>query len=397
LLALWLVTALTATAGVIDYYRRIRRPRAAAETAPKVAILVPVKGAARSLTDFLEAIARQDYPAFRVVFAVEAADDPALAVLRAFPRDGRDTETVVAGPAEGRGQKVHNLLAALSRLRPDDALVVFADSDIEPTPHWLRQLVRPVLRGVAGASSGYRWQIPGDGALPTRALAAADWSIATSGRSTRWNLCWGGSTALERGLLDRLDLPRWWRHSASDDLSLTAALRHSRERIYAPLELLVPSTARQDWRGLLAFGRRQYLMCRTYATGHWLLAGWTLAVPAFGAVAGVAGAAAGDSLALAALAAVVSLAELRHAVRRAIVRLILGPDEIARIRPGERLACWAFPIVHLVHLSCFLGSLYGRRFRWAGIEYRFRGRRVEVLSRDAGALPRAADVERCRY
>src|SRR3989304_6823910 len=48
---------------------------------PRVAILVPVKGHDFELDEFLARLFEQDYPAFRVIFAVEAADDPAVSAI----------------------------------------------------------------------------------------------------------------------------------------------------------------------------------------------------------------------------------------------------------------------------------------------------------------------------
>ncbi len=45
---------------------------------------------------------------------------------------GLPVEIVIAGPTEKCAQKVHNLVAALKTLRPDDQVIVFADADIVP-------------------------------------------------------------------------------------------------------------------------------------------------------------------------------------------------------------------------------------------------------------------------
>src|SRR6202021_2389287 len=129
----------------------------------------------------------------------------------------------------------------------DDRSGAFADADILPDEGWLSRLIRPVAHDGFAASTGYRWQLPTDRRWPSLIVAAADLSIATALRSARWNLCWGGAVALDRAALNQIDLPSVWNRAASDDLTLTAALRGHGLRISAPLHVLVPSPAAYDW------------------------------------------------------------------------------------------------------------------------------------------------------
>lgn len=377
-----MLTALLATAGVIAY-RWSLRPLAAAPDAPAVAIVVAVKGVTEQTPRFIEALVAQNYPHYRVVFVVESRSDAAFAGLASLARmaDGR-CDLVVAGEASGCAQKVHNLVAGLAALRPQDRVVVFADADIIPPGDWLEQLVRPIALGRARVSSGYRWQCPADRALASRILALADMSIATAARDSRWNLCWGGSTALERSLLDRLDLPRCWATTASDDLTLTQVLRDAGIPIRAALRVLVPSPVSHNWRSLFAFGRRQYLLLRVYAWRHWLFAAWSLCVPVVGAAVAANAIVAGSSAAAGCLAGTVGLRYVRHAVRRSIARDALAPEFFAAAEPALRCGWWGWPLVHVVHTAAFLASLWGSKFTWAGIRYRLqRGGKVVILRR----------------
>jgi ceramide glucosyltransferase len=370
IVAAWLFTALLASVGVIAY-RRSLRPLAPAKNPPAVAILIAIKGASASLSRFLTALLGQDYPCYRVIFSVENRSDPAFAALEPLVRElkGR-VELLVAGEATGCAQKVHNLLAALGALRPEDVVVVFADADILPAADWLHQLVRPIAIGRAQVSSGYRWQIPIDRGLASLALALADMSIATAPRYRRWNLCWGGSTAIARAVLDRLDLPVGWARVASDDGALTKALRSTSIPIHGPVRALVPSPASYSWRSLFAFGRRQYLLLRTYAPQHWLLAGWTLCVPVAGAGIAISAAYVGSTTAALCLASAIVLRLLRHNLRLSIAREALPPEFASASAASLALGYVGWPFVHIVHTAAFLGSLLGHEFSWAGIRYR---------------------------
>ena len=118
LVAAWLVLAGTATLASAVTLRLLRRPQPWPEATPPVLVLVPVRGAGPLLPGFLAALAAQDWPDWRVAFAVEAVEDPAHPVLARYvaAHPGRAT-LVVAGPAEGRGQ-IGRLRAAGGSSRP---------------------------------------------------------------------------------------------------------------------------------------------------------------------------------------------------------------------------------------------------------------------------------------
>jgi cellulose synthase/poly-beta-1,6-N-acetylglucosamine synthase-like glycosyltransferase len=353
---------------------------------PKVAILVAIKGAGETTPRFLEALCRQRYSVYRLIFAVESPADPIFPLVTRLQEEleGKIEVTLaVAGPSTERAQKVHNLLAALQALRDDDQIVVFADADIVPDAAWLSELVQPVANRLAAASSGYRWQLPTDTRWPSLIVAAADMSIATAARSARWNLCWGGSVAVDREALNRLDLPRVWHRAASDDLTLTSALRAQGLIIHAAPRVLVPSPVGHSWTSLFTFAHRQYLLVRAYAPGHWLLTGWSLCLPTLAAAIAVGAALTGHWRTLYFLLASIALLQVRLLIRRSIADILLPPCSVSRARTTIAFAQWTWPVIHLVHLAAFLTSLQGQRFTWAGISYRLKGRTVTV-DRQAG-------------
>ena len=108
LLAAWGAQALAVTLLCLWTLALLRRRQPWPETPwPSVLVLVPVRGPQPDLEDFLSGLAAQDLAGpSRVAFAVESAADPAHAVLRRFvaARPGQ-ASLVVAGPAEGRGQR----------------------------------------------------------------------------------------------------------------------------------------------------------------------------------------------------------------------------------------------------------------------------------------------------
>lgn len=380
LLLAWMLTDAAATLGVI-HYRRNLIPLAAAQESPPAVIVIAIKGVSESTPGFLKALCDQDYSNYRLLFAVESESDPSFALIERL-RDELGTrislQIVVAGMAAQRAQKVHNLLAALSTLGKEDRIVVLADADILPDRCWLSQLVRPIARREAAASTGYRWLLPIDRRLPSLIVAAVDLSIATAPRSWRWNVCWGGSMAVDRAALDQIDLQALWDRAASDDLTLASALRSRGLRINAPVHVLVPSPIAHTWASLFSFSHRQYLLLRTYAPWHWLLVGWTLFVPALAALTALSETVEGHWWTLGVLAASVALLELRLSIRRQIADLLLPSAAKSTAKTTIAFARWAWPLIHLVNCAAFVASGMGRSFTWAGIRYRVLGKQVSV-------------------
>jgi hypothetical protein len=287
-------------------------------------------------------------------------------------------DIVIAGCATQRTQKVHNLRAALGALRDEDRIVVFTDADTLLPSCWLTDLIRPIAIGEASASTGYRWPLPVDRRLPTLIGAAADLSVTTAARSRHWNMCWGGSTAVAREALDAIGLQALWDCCASDDVTLTQALRAGGFTINSPLRVLVPSPVAHSWRGLFGFARRQHLMLRTYALRHWLFGGMTLCIPAAGAGAALLSLAAVNRSGAGALVASIAMLQVRMQIRRRIAMRVLPAEMQSVAHSTLRFASCAWPLVHLVHCLAFLSSCLGSQFCWAGIRYRLDGRKVTV-------------------
>jgi hypothetical protein len=387
LLIAWIVTDCIATFGVWFFLRSLV-PLAPAKTSPPVVILFAIKGAGETTAPFLERVCRQEYPNYRIVVALESKADPALRLVESAQRAARtrlEMDIVIAGYATQRSQKVHNLLAALGALRNGDRIVVFTDADTLLPTDWLTNLVRPIANGEVSAATGYRWPLPMDRSLPTLIAAAADLSVTTSARSRHWNMCWGGSTAVSRDALDAIDLKAVWDRAASDDVTLTRALRAHKCAINSPLRILVPSPVAHTWSSLFAFARRQHLMLRTYAPRHWIFGGMALCIPALGAGVALLSLGAVNRVGIGALIASIAMLQVRLKIRRRIMARVLPADTHSIAQASIFFSVWAWPLIHFTHCLAFLSSCLGGRFTWAGVRYQLDGRNVQsVLRKDLG-------------
>src|SRR5947209_4409778 len=96
-LALWLLGQGISAVLIWHFVWRVGRP-AGEHACPPVAIVVAVKGHDIEFDGFLSGIFNQDYPAYRVIFGVETADDEAVPAIERYraARPGQ-VELAVAG------------------------------------------------------------------------------------------------------------------------------------------------------------------------------------------------------------------------------------------------------------------------------------------------------------
>jgi cellulose synthase/poly-beta-1,6-N-acetylglucosamine synthase-like glycosyltransferase len=79
---------------------------------PKAVVIIPCKGLEPGLEENLEAFCSQDYREYELILVTESEHDPAHKLIsRVIQQCRRSAWLVVAGEAQHRGQKVHNLLA----------------------------------------------------------------------------------------------------------------------------------------------------------------------------------------------------------------------------------------------------------------------------------------------
>ena len=254
---------------------------------PKAVIIIPCKGLEPGLEENLEAFCNQDYREYELILVTESEQDPAYKLIsKVIKQSRRSAWLVVAGEAQGRGQKVHNLLAALETLNAVDRrveILVFADSDARPSRKWLSELVAPLDEKRTGATTGFRWFVSRDGGAgdvrPSSVLRRLASLVLTTWNSSalavlgeRSGFAWGGATALRRELFDQLDMRQRWEGALSDDYVLTSALHETGQRIKFVPGALMASYSSPEPRELLEFTTRQMRITRVYAPRIWRLA-----------------------------------------------------------------------------------------------------------------------------
>ncbi|MBN8938940.1 MAG: glycosyltransferase [Rhizobiales bacterium] len=374
LLLSWIAMSLISTYATFRYFQLMEQVGTPSRPARAV-VIVPIKGKAAATEAFLSSLFRQSHGNFRLLFSVETAADPAVPFIRAAAAISPSVafEIVDAGLSVGCGQKVWNQLAALKCIRDSDELVVFADSDVILPATWLETLDWAVNDQAQEIVTGYRLLFPSDRRLSSGFAASMNLSVAICPRVTGLTAAWGGTMAMTRTTLARLDLPRWWQGALSDDLRLTAAARAQGILIHTNRATLLSTPWSGSFVSFLEFGGRQFRILRLNEALLFFGMVSAIAIPVAGSLVALTLAFSGEAAGWLALAAVLGLGLVRQRYRQKIVARVLPAHELAslglwRLADGFGRAVW-WPLLLLIGLA---GS-WGRTVTWAGTTYRCDG------------------------
>lgn len=348
---------------------------------PKTAVIVPCKGIEPDFEDNIIAYLAQDYRHYELIFVTESEDDSAhLALKRILYESNRSAWLITAGEARNRGQKVHNLCAALDAFETVDRnteVLVFADSDARPEANWLSELVTPLTDPRIGATTGFRWYMPLNTKLPRSGwgsyLLSAWNAAALSLLGERSAFAWGGATAMNRDTFEALRIKQQWECGAvSDDYVLTKAVQQAGLKIKFVPTCLMFSEARLGWRSLLEFTTRQMTITRVYAPRVWWLAALThtfFNLTFWGGLLFLALTREGLATVLPLLLGSFLLGVMTGGARWFVASHLL-PEELHHPLRRSGWAYWLLhPVVSVLYLYNIIASARTRRILWRGIGY----------------------------
>ena len=347
---------------------------------PPATVIVPVRGADYDLAENLRSLAAQDYPDYELIVVCRSADDDAVRVARMTLSEG--FRFVAAGsPPDGTGEKVHNLTRAVEQARPASDVLVFADSDAQAAPGWLRSLVQPLGDERVGASTGFRWYFPENGGFWPLMRSVWDSTIAGQMRPDGKNFAWGGSMAVRRETFEQAKVAEYWQGAVSDDYRLTHAIEDAGLEIRYTPGAMAATTGGCTRDEFLGWAVRQMKITRVYRNKLWI-AGLIAHIVYCGAmVLCVAALAMGDLIGLGALVVTTIPGMAKGAMRGYCGRLMFPEREEWFDRYGS-VYFWYTPLATWVWLYAFLGSAGSKVIRWRGYAYELVGRaETRVLER----------------
>ncbi len=350
---------------------------------PKSVIIVPCKGLEHDFEENIRALFGQEYRDYEIIFATESQADPAYGVLSKLIKNysRRPAWLVIAGEAKTRGQKVHNLLAAVDMLNSIDRraeVIVFADSDARVSKHWLSELVAPLGDKRIGATTGFRWYLPVNGGFNSLLLSVWN-SSALSLLGERSSFAWGGSTAIRRETFDRLNIKQRWQGALSDDYALSGAIHEAGQRIKFVSHCLVASYADANFGELLEFSTRQMRITRVYAPRLWQIAAvshclynltfwgglvWLIAMAFAGKL---------SFLPAALLTGIFLLGATTSWTRAVVAAQLLFTNRASIKKLWWQKHWWGYvllgPLVSLLYVYNVFASAWTKRIVWRGIGY----------------------------
>jgi len=343
--------------------------------APRTAVICPCRGMEPGLELNLASLCEFDHQNYEVFLVLASENDPASSILKRVAASSRvKANIVIAGKPENCSEKVNNLRAAVEQLPEEFEVLVFADSDGRPGKSWLHRLVAPLSDSRIGATTTQRWFIPNHNDLPTALLAAWNAAVVTMLGSHAKNFCWGGGTAIRRALFEQMGMLDIWRHSFSDDYSLTMMIeRTGRQIVFLP-ECLTPSYAQTDFAGLLEFTTRQIRITRVYRPQMWATAFATHFLYCLTLLLGFLLA---FELTLASRPALhvttLLVLPLLLAAIRGALRVVGVTEALPALRSPIMSQSWIYillpAVIPFFYLLNFSASVLGRRLKWRGIEY----------------------------
>jgi len=379
---LWLAAMAQAALSLWDgitfhrFMKKALQQRLDAVYQPPATVILPCCGVDDELRQTVDMLGAQRYRDYDVIFTFESQADPAYEAVGAWAAkwSGVRWKRVMAGPAEGRSQKVHNLLAAVAAVDEGREVLAFIDSDAIPHPDWLAWLVAPLRDPHVGAGTGFRWY-----------RAAGGW---TSGLRSAWNaasvsflhnpavnFCWGGSTAIRTKTFRDCGVAERWRTALSDDYQLTRAVRDAGLELRFVPQCLISCEEQMGFAQFVAFARRQLVITRICNPRLWREALALATLLVFGAsgtfvlmiVAALAQRWTLAAVTCAAWLLLLSTARAKALVRQSAVSMFLQP-------PKWTNRDWAHDVlgvevVGVVHLFLLLSTAVTRRVRWRDRDY----------------------------
>jgi cellulose synthase/poly-beta-1,6-N-acetylglucosamine synthase-like glycosyltransferase len=353
---------------------------------PFASVIAPCKGIDNELHENLSALLCQDYPDYEVIFVADDETDAAVPVVRdVMANNSQPSKLVIAPKTTTSSQKVENLREAVLHIADGSGVLVFVDSDARPGRNWLRDLIAPLEDEDIGAATGYRWFIPRNPSFASEMLSVWNASIASSlGPNVKSNFCWGGSTAIQREVFERLEIRERWRGALSDDFTVTRVIKEARMTIFFVPRALIASIENCGLKGLLEFTTRQMKITRVYSPDLWIAAfigsgifnlvfAWGIAIIIYRLING------GPIWpAAAALVLVAAFSTGKSWLRSNAVKLVL-PDRKAELKRQS----WPQNTLWILSPALFFlnaaAAALSRKITWRGITYELKSPSETVI------------------
>jgi ceramide glucosyltransferase len=332
-----------------------------ADNLPPVSLLKPLKGADAGLYENLASFCCQIYPEYQLVFAVAAADDPAVAVVRRLQADfpAADIVLTVDGTPHGANRKVTNLLNAWPQVKHE--IIAISDSDIRVEPDYLQRLAPFFADPDVGlVTSLYRSPSAVSVAAAVEALGYSVEmapNVIVAERLEGLSFALGASMACRRSAVEAIGGLVVLADYLADDYQLGNRIAKAGWRVELSGQLVESVVGSASLLAVLARQLRWSRTIRASRPGGYFASVVKDPLPAIilaFVAAGMTPAAAGAAL-------------LLYGVRSAVATLLSRYCVKDRLLPRY---LWLLPVRDIVTFSVWLLAYAGNRVRWRGDTFR---------------------------
>ena len=335
---------------------------------PPATLILPVRGVDHDLAQNLRSLARQNYPDYEFVIVSRESDDPAITLARLTLGDRAKFVAAGAPPAD-RGEKIHNLLAAVAAARPESEVFAFADSDGQVTPAWMANLVQPLGDKKIGASTGFRWYFPEEGGFWSLLRSVWDSTIVSRlGADNRKNFAWGGAMAIRRETFEAARVAQYWHSSISDDYRLTDAVHAAKLGVHFTPRAMVAAPGETGRWEFLDWATRQMVITKVYRRGLWTVGLAAHVIYCGAIIACLLMLLTGNLLGLGGLI-VITIPGMAQGASRGHAGTRMFPDRQEWFERHSPIYFWMTPLATWIWLYAFLASSATNRIRWRDYEY----------------------------
>jgi len=369
------------------WYNRVLRPRFGTSFNPSCSIIVPCKGIPKDFGRNLEGFLELGYDPYEVIYVVESEDDQAVPVIRSIVVKDKRAKLVVAGLTRTCAQKNHNMLAALRQTNNPD-VYVFADSDIRPAGHWLKEIILPLADEKITVTSGFRWLHAKNGSAGEMTHAYVNifiyvlFSVACFFGGVG---LWGGSMAIRRKDFEELGVAQKWSKAAVDDMSLSqVVMKNGRKAVIVPPCITHTDDLIQTMRGTISWFERQIMFLKAYQKSLWLFLTLPVVLLALALLV---------LLPFAIIASFTKSHSFLSVGGGAALVFYIGELITVSLYPllGKMPRFYKFlflqPVMRLTHVVSYLRTCLTNTITWAGIKYHL------TFSGDVASIERPDDEE----
>lgn len=344
----------------------------------RAAMIIPMAGQRPYMRRALRSLMVQCYQPLVTIMVTESMDDSAVSLIHELQKEFPQLRHVVAGQAQGCGQKNWNILRAIETVKHETDVYVFCDSTHYAQSDFVYQLILPIIQQEAAFTTGYHAVDVQDHQIVSLAYQLSVLLMRFLQASSAFTQPWGGAMAISQQAFLRYDIAGFWGDKVVDDCSLASFLMEKNAHVQLCAHAVLRTPARNHplhvWH---AWMNRQVLFLKFCIPSQWMLLAvfaLLMSLPLLGSAIVLSGIWCGL------LSAWYYGPLITHVLL--LVGILWGWRECLP-RPVPMVPWFAAFVLSMYQfLRVYTGTIRAKGIMWSDIEYRVgKGGRVESIHR----------------